>query len=91
MLIPNKKKFIKNLYLFLLARNVDKKMLQNSLKNKIKISDYKKTLLNNIINSEEFKNIINSNARKESALALSLVKLNYKLLGLVIVRLNNII
>ncbi|EKE14760.1 MAG: glycosyl transferase, group 1 [uncultured bacterium] len=88
--IKDKEKFIKNIYLFLLERNVDEKTLKNSLEIKIEISIYKKTLLSNIINSEEFKNIINSSSKKKSRFTLKIIKFAYRLLCLITLNLKNI-
>ena len=83
MQIKDKEKFIKNIYLFLLERNVDKGTLNKSLREKIKISDYKKTVLSSALNSEEFKNLIKLNNKKKSKLILKITKLLYSLLGLI--------
>lgn len=81
--ISDKEKFVKNIYLFLLERNVDQKTLKNAMENKIKISDYKIMLVEIIVNSEEFKKLINSNTKRRFG------KLIYRLLALIVVKLNN--
>lgn len=73
MRISDKEKFTKNIYLFFLERNIDKETLSACIKNKIKISEYKKTLIENITCSEEFKKINDSNGSYKFA------KLIYKL------------
>lgn len=90
MKIKDRKLYIKNIFLFLLGRNVDQKTLKNSLKNNTKIYDYKKMLLNSIIKSEEFKKIINLGEEKKSGIVLKIIKFAYKIFGLAVLRLTSI-
>lgn len=79
MKIADRKEFIKNIYLFLLGRTVDQKTLVDSLKNKKNIYDYKKILLNNILDSKEFKALFD----KKSSIILKVIKYTYKSICLI--------
>ena len=82
MKIADRKKFIINSYLFLLGRTVDQLTLINSLKNKRDISDYKKIILNNILDSREFIALFNNKSR----IASKIIKYTYKLICLIAIK-----
>lgn len=90
MKIKDKKLYIKNIYLFLLGRNVDQKTLKNSLKSKAKINNYKKVLFINIIESEEFKKVVNLGKEKKYDIVQKIIKLTYKVFGLSVLNLASI-